>query len=78
MVDGELCVCREEDSIPEKCMQDLKAKDRRLLHSLVVAQSTRIDQLIQCEHFSSAQRLLRVTEEAQRNNDTNRAPPEQG
>ena len=42
-------------------MQELKAKDRRLLHSLVVTESTRIDQLIQCEHFSSAQRLLRVT-----------------
>ena len=41
--------------------EELKAKDRRLLHSLVVVKpTTRIGQLIPCEHFSSAQRLLRV------------------
>ena len=47
--------------MPEECVQELRAKDRRLLHSLVVVESTtRIGQLIQCEHFSSAQRLLQV------------------
>ena len=48
--------------MPEECVQELRAKDRRLLHSLVaVKPTTRIAQLIQCEWFSSAQRLLRVT-----------------
>ena len=59
---GELNVCQEEESMPEECVRELRAKDRRLLHSLVVVKpTTRISQLIQCEHFSSAQRLLRVT-----------------
>ena len=48
--------------MPEECTQELKAKDRRLLHSLLTVEpTTRIGQLIQCECFSSAQRLLRVT-----------------
>ena len=57
-------VCQEGDPacMPEECIQELRAKERRLLRSLVVVEATtRIGQLIQCEHFSSAQRLLRVT-----------------
>lgn len=64
LTSAELSVCREGDPtcMPEECIQELRAKDRRLLHSLVVFEpTTRIGQLIQCEHFSSAQRLLRVT-----------------
>ena len=58
----ELNVCQEDESMPEECVQELRTKDRRLLHSLVVVEpTTRIGQLIQCENFSSAQRLLRVT-----------------
>lgn len=56
---GELSVCQEEEPMPEVCVQELKAKDRRLLHSLVAVEpAKRIGQLIQCQHFSSAQRLL--------------------
>ena len=45
--------------MPEECARELKAKDRTLLHSLLVVKlMTRIDQLIQCERFSSAQKLL--------------------
>ena len=59
---GELSVCQEEEPMPEECIRELKAKDRKLLHSLVVVEpTTSIGQLIQCERFSSAQRLLRVT-----------------
>ena len=81
LTSGELSVCQEEEPMPEECIQELKAKDRRLLHSLVVVEpTTRISQLIQCEHFSSAQRLLRVTAyvllAAERNNDTYSASPE--
>ena len=48
--------------MPEECIQELRASGRRLLYSLVVVEpTTRIGQLIQCEHFSSAQRLFRVT-----------------
>ena len=62
LMSGELSVCQEEEFMPEECVRELKARDRRLLHSLVVVEpTTRIGQLIQCEHFSSAQRLLRVT-----------------
>lgn len=64
LMDGPLSVCQGEEStcMQEECIQELKAKDRKLLHSLVVVEHTaRIGQLIRCEHFSSAQRLLRVT-----------------
>lgn len=62
LTSGEISVCQEDESMPEECIQELKAKDRKLLHSLVVVErTTRIGQLIQCEHFSSAQRLFRVT-----------------
>ena len=62
LTSGGLGACQEEESMPEECVQELKAKERRLLHSLVVVEpTTRIGQLIQCESFSSAQRLLRVT-----------------
>ena len=40
----------EEESMPEECVQKLKAKERGLLHSLVVVEpTTRIGQLIQRE-----------------------------
>lgn len=48
---GELSVCQEEEPtcMPEVCIQELKAKDRRLLHSLVAVEpAKRIGQLIQC------------------------------
>ena len=62
LTSGGLGACQEEESMPEECVQELKAKERRLLHSLVVVEPTaRIGQLIQCECFSSVQRLLRVT-----------------
>ncbi len=58
----ELNGCQEEEPMSEECTRELRAKDKGLLHSLVVvAPMTRIGQLIQCEHFSSIQRLLRVT-----------------
>ena len=61
LTSGELNVCQEDKSMPEECIRELRAKDRRLLLSLVVDEpTTRIGPLIQCEHFSSAQRLLRV------------------
>lgn len=48
--------------MPEECTRELKAKDEGLLHILVVVElMTRIGKLIQCEHFRSVQRLLRVT-----------------
>ena len=47
LTSGELSVCQEEESMPEECVRELKAKDRRLLHSLVVVEpTTRIGQLI--------------------------------
>ena len=62
LTSGELSVCPEEESMPEECIRELKAKDRKLLHSLVVVEPTKgIGQLIRCEHFSSVQKLLRVT-----------------
>ena len=48
--------------MPEECIRELKTKEKGLLHSLVVVQpTTSIGQLIQCEHFSLALRLFRVT-----------------
>ena len=38
LMSGELSVCQEEEPMPEECIQELKAKDRRLLHSLVVVE----------------------------------------
>ena len=62
MEKGPRLVDQEEESMPEECIQELKAKDRKVLHCLVVVEpTTRIGQLIQCEHFSSAQRLFRAT-----------------
>lgn len=62
LTNGEPSVCEGEEPMPEECVRELKAKDRKLLHSLVVVEPTaRIGQLIQCERYSSAQRLLRVT-----------------
>ena len=64
LTSAELSVYQEEDPtcMPEECIQEVRAKDRGLPHSLVVVEpTTRIGQLIRCEHFSSAQRLLRVT-----------------
>ncbi len=59
---GELGMWQQEEPLPEECVEELKAKDRRLLHSLIVIETTAgIGQLIQCEHFSSAQSLFRVT-----------------
>ena len=50
LTSGGLSVCQEEESMPEECMQKLKAKERRLLHSLVAVEpTTRIGQLIQRE-----------------------------
>lgn len=62
LTSGELSTCQEEEPMLEECIRELKAKDRSLLHSLVVVEpAMRIEQLIQCEYFSSAQRLLQVT-----------------
>ena len=62
LTSGELSVRQEEESMPEECVRELRAKDRKLLHSLVVVEpTTKIGRLIQCEHFGPAQRLLRVT-----------------
>lgn len=59
--DGELIMHQEEEAVPEECIQELWAKDR-ILHTLVVVEPTaRIGQLLQSKHFSSAQRLFRVT-----------------
>ena len=40
LMSGELSVRQEEQPMPEECIQELKAKDRRLLHSLVVVEPT--------------------------------------
>ena len=62
LTNEEISVCAEEKPMPKECTQELKTKVRRALHSLVVVESpTRVGQLIQCEHFNSAQRLFQVT-----------------
>ena len=56
--DGELIMHQEEEPVPEEYIQELRAKDR-ILHTLMVVEpTTRIGQLIQNEHFSSAQKLF--------------------
>ena len=62
LTSGGQSVCQEELSMPEECTHELKAKEKKLLHNLIVLESTpKINQLINCEHFSSVRRLLRVT-----------------
>ena len=52
----------EVNSVPEECMQELRAKERRTLHNMIVTESQLgLSQLIDCTQYSSLQRLLCVT-----------------
>lgn len=53
----------ELEPIPEECLEEMKSKERSMFaHSLlVVEESRRISAIMDCNDFSSLQRLLRVT-----------------
>ena len=55
----------EEDtseSVPEECAPELKARERKLLHNLMVTESQLgLNQLMDCKQYSSLHRLLRVS-----------------
>ena len=71
--------------MPEECLQAIKAKDSSLV---VVEPTTRIGQLLQCEHQISTETALsrglrttcgrEVQDKAQRDNHTYSTSPEQG
>lgn len=51
-----------DDSIPEECIAEMKVKDQRAVHSLMVAEEPRgIGQIINCKEYSSFRKLLNVT-----------------
>lgn len=56
----------EEDvlAMPEESLEEMKSKDRKLFHSMLVSSgklASNLGQVIACDDFSSLQRLLRVT-----------------
>ena len=54
--------CDEDTSIPEECIQELKAKEKKLLHNMMVTESPNgLSQLMDCTRYSSLHGLLHVT-----------------
>ena len=52
----------EELPFPEECLAELRAKDRQLTHGLLTTESApRLSHFMNCEDFSSADRLLSTT-----------------
>ena len=55
----------EEDELqmPVESLEEMKSKDRKIVHSMMTAHETSIDlgQVISCTDFSSLNRLLRIT-----------------
>ena len=50
------------DEMPEECIAEMKAADRKLIHSLLANDSTTgLQQIMKCEDYSSLSKLLRVT-----------------
>lgn len=48
--------------MPEECLIEMKTKDRKLLHSLLVTEGQpSLTQIMDCQTYSSIHRLLRVT-----------------
>ena len=55
----------EEDELqmPVESLEEMKSKDRKIVHSMMTAHKTSVDlgQVISCTDFSSLNRLLRIT-----------------
>ena len=52
----------EEESMPEECTHELKAKQNFFLNNLILLDCTiKISGMMDCTCFNSAGRLLRVT-----------------
>ena len=49
--------------MPDECLQEMKSKDRKLVHSMLTTEKSRISlsEIIDCEMFGDPHRLLRVT-----------------
>ena len=48
--------------MPVECAMEMKAKDKELVHNLLVTDGgVSLSQIINCEDYSSIHRLLRVT-----------------
>ena len=50
--------------MPEESLEEMKSKDRKLFHSMLVSSgepASNLGKIIACDNFSSLQRLLRVT-----------------
>lgn len=50
-------------SMPEESLEEMKVKDRKLIHTMLVTDGSNhgLGQVVSCKDFSSLQRLLRVT-----------------
>ena len=61
MSDQEECEDIQEIEMPEECTLEMQSKDRQTVTSLLAAEETGISQIIDCEEYSSTNRLFRVT-----------------
>ena len=60
----DLSIKEEELNMPDElCLQEMKSKDRKLVHSMLTTEKSRISlsEIIDCEMFGDLHRLLRVT-----------------
>ena len=52
----------EDDSVPPECISEMKVKDPKVYHNMLVAEKRpKLAQVIECQHYSSIQKLLGVT-----------------
>ena len=50
---------QEDTPMPEECIPEMKAKDQRLAHNLLVAEEqSSLSQILHCEQYSTIHRLL--------------------
>ena len=59
----DLDIEEEELEMPVESLQEMKSRDRKLIHSMLVTEKPKISlsQVIDCERFGNLHRLLRVT-----------------